>query len=138
IVSLLSRTLSAAASVSRDDSLHYVCTNAQHVGDLLAAAQAVYGKPIDIAVWEKVWEKTEAKPGVLYRSQHELIAVFAVGQKPPLGLEHGRRRLRSNVWHHAEVKSSTGLTVKPLALVADVIKDCTRKGDLVLDTFGAG
>ena len=30
-------------------------------------------------------------------------------------------------------------TVKPVALVADAIKDCTRRGDLVLDSFcGSG
>jgi DNA modification methylase len=30
-------------------------------------------------------------------------------------------------------------TVKPVALVADAIKDCTRRGDIVLDTFcGSG
>ena len=133
-VSLLGRTLGAAASVSREGSIHYVCADAQHLGELLAAAQPVYGKPIDVAVWEK----TEPKLGALYRSQHELIAVFAVGRKPPLGLEHGRRRVRSNVWHYAEVKSSTDVTVKPLALVTDVIKDRTRRGDLVLDTFGGG
>ena len=27
-------------------------------------------------------------------------------------------------------------TVKPVALVADAIKDCTARGDIVLDTFG--
>jgi DNA modification methylase len=30
-------------------------------------------------------------------------------------------------------------TAKPVALVADAIKDCTRRGDIVLDTFsGSG
>jgi len=30
-------------------------------------------------------------------------------------------------------------TVKPVALVADAMKDCTRRGDIVLDTFcGSG
>jgi DNA modification methylase len=111
-----------------------VCADVQHVGDLLVAAQGIYGNPIDIAVWEK----TEAKAGAFYLSRHEMIAVFAVGQKPALRLELGRRRLRSNVWHYADVKCSTGLIVKPLALVTDVLKDCTRKGDLVLDMFGAG
>ena len=27
-------------------------------------------------------------------------------------------------------------TVKPVALVADAIRDCSRRGDLVLDSFG--
>jgi DNA modification methylase len=30
-------------------------------------------------------------------------------------------------------------TAKPVALIADALKDCTRRGDVVLDTFcGAG
>ncbi len=27
-------------------------------------------------------------------------------------------------------------TVKPVALIADAIRDCTRRGDVVIDTFG--
>jgi DNA modification methylase len=30
-------------------------------------------------------------------------------------------------------------TAKPVALIADALKDCTKRGDIVLDTFcGAG
>jgi DNA modification methylase len=59
---------------------------------------------------------------------------------------HGRSR--SNVWHYAgintfranrldELKSHP--TVKPVALVADAVRDCTRRGDIVLDIFcGSG
>ena len=51
-----------------------------------------------------------------------------------------RRRSRSNVWHYAAVKPSGAMdglhrTAKPVALVADAITDCTRTGDVVLDTF---
>ena len=59
---------------------------------------------------------------------------------------HGRSR--SNVWHYAGVNTFRAgrldelkchPTVKPVALVADAIKDCTGRGDIVLDTFcGSG
>src|SRR5690606_20414930 len=54
-------------------------------------------------------------------------------------------RYRTNVWDYPGV-SSLGAgrkdalemhpTVKPTALVADAIRDCTRRGDIVLDAFG--
>ena len=57
-------------------------------------------------------------------------------------------RYRTNVWHYAGVNSfrpgrreelAMHPTVKPVALVADAIQDCTRRGDLVLDPFaGSG
>ena len=65
------------------------------------------------------------------------------------GAELGRHgRNRSNVWHYAGVNSfragrldelRSHPTVKPVALVADAIKDVTRRRDVVLDTFcGSG
>ena len=54
-------------------------------------------------------------------------------------------RYRSNVWDYAGVNTlqpdrredlSMHPTVKPVALVADAIKDCSRRGEIVLDPFG--
>jgi DNA modification methylase len=76
--------------------------------------------------------------------------VFRLGKTPHLNnIELGRHgRSRSNVWHYAGVNSfragrmdelRSHPTAKPVALVADAIKDCTRRGDVVLDTFsGSG
>ena len=85
--------------------------------------------------------------GSFYRSKHELVFVFKVGSAPhtnTFGLgETGR--YRTNVWDYAGVNSlrsgrSEDLamhpTVKPVALVADAIKDCSRRGGTVLDPFG--
>jgi len=88
--------------------------------------------------------------GSLYRSKHELIAVFGVGETPHFNaVELGRHgRYHCNVFDHASVNSFVGSrredlalhpTVKPTALVADVIKDVTRRDDIVLDGFrGSG
>jgi DNA modification methylase len=139
-------TLNAAASVSRKGALHYVCTDWRHIAELMAAAKPVYGDTINIVVWVK----SNAGQGSFYRSQHELIGVFRVGEAPHLNnVELGRHgRSRSNVWHYAGVNSFRAgrmeelrlhPTAKPVALVADAIKDCTRRGDVVLDIFcGAG
>src|SRR6185437_3484420 len=60
--------------------------------------------------------------------------------------EHGRHR--SNVWDHAGINSMRNgrmdelalhPTVKPVALVADALKDCSKRGQIVLDPFcGSG
>ena len=81
----------------------------------------------------------------MYRSQHALIGVFRVGKTPHCNINHGRGgRSRSNVWHYPEVIAfGAGCmpelrwhpAAKPVALIADAIKDCTEKGDVVLDTY---
>jgi DNA modification methylase len=145
-VRFLDVTLNAAASVSREGALHYVCTDWRHIAELLAATKPVYGDTINIAVWVK----SNAGQGSFYRSQHELVGIFRVGQATHLNnVELGRYgRSRSNVWHYAGVNSfragrmeelRSHPSAKPVALVADAIKDCTRRGDVVLDTFcGSG
>jgi DNA modification methylase len=113
---------------------------------LVEAGADVYAEMLNLIAWVK------SKPGQgsFYRSQHELIGVFRVGDAKHLNnIELGRHgRSRSNVWHYAGVNTfrtgrmdelSAHPTVKPVVLVADALKDCTRRGDIVLDTFaGAG
>ena len=94
-----------------------------------------------------VWTKTNAGMGSLYRSQHELVAVFKRGTRPHINaVELGRHgRYRTNVWAYAGANSFSAdraaqlalhPTVKPLELVADAILDVSRRGGLVLDPFG--
>jgi len=96
-----------------------------------------------------VWHKSNAGMGSLYRSQHELIFVYAVDDAAyrnnvELG-RHGRHR--TNIWQYPSVNTFGGArrhdlalhpTVKPTAMVADAIKDVTKRGDLVLDAFLGG
>lgn len=135
LVHFLSTTLAGAASVSREGAVHFVCMDRRDIAELLAAANPIYGKAIDLAVWVR----PEAGNGSLYRNQHELIGVFGVGKVPRPDIAP-RRRSRSNVWRHAPVTGPGGIdgfhrTAKPVALVADAIEDCTHEGDVVLDTF---
>jgi DNA methylase/ParB-like nuclease domain len=138
-VRFLRMTFDAAASVSREGAVHFVCMDWRHIAELMAAAEPIYGKAIDVAVWER----PKAGPASLYRGQLEFIGVFGVGQAPRLDIPPGRhKRSRSNVWHYAAVNGAMDAlhpTAKPVALIADAIKDSTRKGEVVLDTFaGAG
>jgi DNA modification methylase len=118
----------------------------RHLFELLSAGRAVYTQLKNICVWNK----DNGGMGSLYRSKHELVCVFKVGEAPHLNnIELGRYgRYRTNVWDYAGVNTlkSNRLdelamhpTTKPVALVADAIRDCTRRRDLVLDAFaGSG
>jgi DNA modification methylase len=138
----LSDALSAAAAHSVDGALHYVCMDWRHMREMQDAGDAVYGKLINLVVWSK----TNAGQGSLYRSQHELIFVYKVGDGPHLNnVELGRYgRNRSNVWTYPGANTfrsgrmadlAAHPTVKPVALVADAIRDCSGRGDIVLDPF---
>lgn len=145
-IAFLVASLGVCASVSRDGAVHFVCMDHHHVGELAAAGDAVYGERLNIAVWRK----SNAGMGGLYRSQHELVFVFKVGDGPYLNTvelgKHGRNR--TNCWDYPSVNSFKGArrhdlalhpTVKPIQLVADAILDVTRRGDRVLDAFlGSG
>ena len=83
----------------------------------------------------------------MYRSKHELIFVAKNGTAPHINnVELGRfGRNRTNVWDYPGVNSFrkgrlddlvTHPTVKPVAMVADAIMDCSRRGGSVLDCFG--
>jgi DNA modification methylase len=145
-VEFLQQSLAAATAVSRDGAIHFVCMDWRHLGELLEAGGAVYDAMVNLVVWAK----TNAGQGSFYRSAHELIGVFRVGQAAHLNnVELGRHgRSRTNVWHYAGVNTFRAgrldelqchPTVKPVVLVADAIKDCTGRGDIVLDTFcGSG
>jgi DNA modification methylase len=141
-VAFLSQVFEQLAAFSKAGSLHYVCIDWRHVGEMLAAGKHAYTELKNIAVWCK----TNAGMGSLYRSQHEFVCVFKSGADAHVNnVQLGRfGRNRSNVWTYAGANTfGAGRddlvlhpTCKPVAMVADAIRDCTRRGDLVLDAFG--
>jgi DNA modification methylase len=142
----LRETLGACAEVSRNGAVHFTCMDHHHLDELLAAGRAVYSKRLNLCVWNK----SNAGMGSLYRSKHEVVAVYRVGDETHLNTvelgKHGRNR--TNVWDYPSVNTLRGgrrhdlalhPTVKPIGLVADALKDVTCRGDLVLDAFmGSG
>jgi len=142
----LRRTFENLAAFSSNGSIHYICMDWRHIQVLLAASEGVYSEFKNLCVWAK----TNAGMGNFYRSQHELVAVFKNGTGPHINTfklgQYGRHR--SNIWTYAGVNTFTRErmeelslhpTVKPTALVADAIKDCSKRGGVVLDSFaGSG
>lgn len=130
----------------RSGTILYVCMDWRHMRELCEVGE-ICGLELKNLV---VWNKTNGGMGAFYRSKHELIFVFKLGDAPlvnSFGLgETGR--YRTNVWDYPGI-SSIGAkrseelamqpTVKPVALVADALRDCSRRGDIVLDPFaGSG
>jgi hypothetical protein len=74
----LKQTLEVSASVSRDGAVHFVCMDWRHIEDVFAVGKSVYGDLLNLCVWNK----SNAGMGSLYRSKHELVAVFRVGDVP--------------------------------------------------------
>jgi DNA modification methylase len=144
----LNRVCNLAVRFSRKGSVHFVCMDWRHVGELLDAGQQVYDELKNICVWVK----DNAGMGSFYRSQHEFIFVFKHGKTPHRNnIKLGQfGRYRTNVWKYPGANSfsrSTGEgnllalhpTVKPVALVADAIMDASARGEIVLDPFlGSG
>ena len=142
-IAFLTDTLGTAAGKCRDGAIVFVCMDWRHIGELLAAGRQVFTELKNVCVWNK----TNGGMGSFYRSKHELICVFKIGTAPHVnsfGLgETGR--YRTNVWDYAGINSfgagrdadlAMHPTVKPVALVVDAIRDCSRRGDTVLDPFG--
>lgn len=129
-------------------ALLYVCMDWRHLGELLSAGDAA-----DLSLKNLcVWDKGTGGMGSLYRSQHELVFVFKAGEAAHTNnVQLGKfGRNRTNVWRYPGINSfarSTGEgnllalhpTVKPVALIADVLLDASQRGDIVLDPFlGSG
>jgi DNA modification methylase len=144
----LAKAFHNLAAFSVEGSLHYIFMDWRHAEELLTAGRDVYGELKNLCVWVK----DNAGMGSLYRSQHELVFVFKHGRQAhrnnvQLG-QFGRNR--SNVWHYPGANSFARCgeegnlsalhpTVKPVAMVADAMLDCSARGDIVLDAFlGSG
>jgi DNA modification methylase len=144
----LARACELQSKYSVEGSIHYICMDWRHVGELLAAGKKAYAELKNLCVWSK----DRGGMGSLYRSQHELVFVFKNGVAPHRNnIQLGQfGRTRSNIWQYPSVNSfgrsgeegnllALHPTVKPVALVADAILDCSARGDIVLDPFlGSG
>jgi DNA modification methylase len=131
---------------SADGAIHYICIDWRHIGEILVATLNVYSELKNLCVWNK----NNGGMGSFYRSKHELVFVFKVGRAPHVNnIELGSSgRYRTNVWDYAGVNTfrrgrmdelAMHPTVKPVALVVDAIKDCSRRNEIVLDPFsGSG
>jgi DNA modification methylase len=144
----LSRSCLLLTRHSINGSIHFICMDWRHVGELLAAGGELYSELKNIAVWVK----HNAGMGSFYRSQHEFVFVFKHGRSSHKNnVQLGRYgRHRSNVWSYRGINDfgrgtdegnllALHPTIKPVALVADAILDASSRGEIVLDPFlGSG
>lgn len=128
--------------VLKPGGVAFSCMDWRSIRALIGAAEAVGFSLLNLAVWDK----GVGGMGSLYRSRHELVTVL----KKPDGAHRNNVQLgrygrnRTNVWDYPGCNSggperaNLGLhpTVKPVALVADAIRDVTDRGEIVLDCFG--
>jgi hypothetical protein len=126
-----------------DGAIHQVFMHWRHLREMLDAGEGLFTELKNLCVWVK----SNGGMGSFYRSRHELIFVWKSGRKPHVNnFELGQfGRSRTNVWEYDGVNSfRTGRddelamhpTCKPVELIADAIKDCSRRNDIVLDPFG--
>jgi hypothetical protein len=124
-------------------ALIFACIDWRHVMEMTIAGRAC-GMPLYQII---TWVKSNGGMGGVYRNQSEFICVFRAGEEAPLdNVELGRRgRNRTNVWNYPGMSSFgrgrdelLGMhpTVKPVSMIADALRDVTKRGDVVLDTFG--
>lgn len=139
----LTRACQNLAAHSLDGAIHFICMDWRHMREVQAAGAKVYAELKNLTVWVK----DNGGMGTFYRSRHELIFVFKVGTAPHINSfelgQHGR--YRTNVWEYRGVNTlkagrmdelAMHPTVKPVAMIADAIKDVSHRGGIVLDLFG--
>ncbi len=141
-IEFLKKSLGYQAAASVDGALHFVCSDWRHMGENLAAGEEVFSELKNLCIWNK----TNAGMGSMYRSQHELVFVWKNGRASHINnIQLGKHgRTRSNIWLypgatalHKDRDSDLAAhpTVKPVGMVADAILDCTKRHDVVLDSF---
>lgn len=131
------------AAFSADGSIHFVCMDWRHMNEVLSAGAATYSELKNLIVWAK----DNGGMGTFYRSRHELIFAFKNGSGPHINNfelgQHGR--YRTNVWQYRGFNTfkagrmeelALHPTVKPVAMIADAMKDVSARMGIVLDAFG--
>jgi DNA modification methylase len=128
---------------SQDGSIHFIFSDWSGLPELLNAARPIYTELKNVLVWSK----RNAGRGTFYHPAHELIAAFKNGCAPHIqNFGAGDKgRYRTNVLEYPEVGGRARgsrqdrqghATAKPIALIADLIRDCSRRDGLILDPFG--
>jgi DNA modification methylase len=143
-IGFLNKALGFLERHSKMGSVHFICMDWRHAGEILTAGKQTY----DILLNLCVWAKDNGGMGSFYRSQHELVFVFRNGAGSHRNnVQLGRfGRNRTNVWRYPGINTLSRSgdegnllalhpTVKPVAMIADAILDCSAPGDIVLDNF---
>ena len=133
----LADTLGHAAAACRDGAIAFVCMDWRHIGELLAAGGSVFTELKNLVVWNK----SNGGMGSFYRSKHELIFVYRTACQQlrtwrQRALSHQCLGLSGHQQPERDDELAMHPTVKPVALIADAIRDCSKRGQVILDPFG--
>jgi DNA modification methylase len=139
----LTKAFQNLAHNSVDGSIHFICMDWRHMKEMLMAGESSFSELKNLIVWAK----DNGGMGTFYRSRHELVFAFKNGVAPHINSfelgQHGR--YRTNVWQYRGVNTlkagrmdelALHPTVKPVAMIADAIKDVSSRNGIVLDLFG--
>ena len=137
----LEQAFQQIAAHSVDGAICSAFIDWRHMSEMLVAGRKVFSELKNVCIWVK----PNGGMGSFYRSRHELIFIWKHGKSRHLNtFELGQYgRYRTNVWEYAGVnsvntdhsKESAHPTIKPVLMIADAIKDCSQRGDLILDPF---
>lgn len=139
----ISKFMQNLVKFSCDGSLSYIFMDWVGVKLLLTQGKKHYSELKNIAVWNK----KVGGMGAMYRSQHEMVPIFKNGKaKHQNHIQLGKNgRYRTNVWDYSGVRATNPTflellklhpTVKPVAMLHDILLDSSSKNDIVLDCFG--
>jgi hypothetical protein len=125
--SFVTAALEALRYASAPQALIYMFMDPRRTFEVTVAGKYLALPLLDTAVWCK----PNGEAGGL--SVHKLCAVFgadseAIHLKPEKFV-----RKPTSVWNYASPDDDP--TAKPVAMLADIIRDCTKRGQLVLDPF---
>jgi DNA modification methylase len=146
--SFLKASCALMARYCVDGAIIFLCMDWRHIEELQEAGRNAFSELKNVCVWVK----SNGGLGSLYRNQHELVFVYKNGTAPHRNnVQLGKNgRNRSNTWHYPNVTAfgrpteegclaALHPTVKPVAMVADAILDCSARGDIIFDPFmGSG
>ena len=134
------------AAFCKDGAIVYCFMDWRHMREMQNAGEQIFGQLRQLCVWHK----DNAGMGTFYRSHHELILIFRHGDAPHINnFELGQTgRYRTNVWSYPGANTLAGNgykqlemhpTVKPVSMIADAIRDCSKRNGIILDPFaGSG
>ena len=126
--SFLSASFASLAAHSEEGSIHFIGMDWHYLSEMLEAGQAHYTELKNVIVWVR----DDGGKGRLYHPRHRLNIAFQKGSAadPDSFALAKRGSKRTNVWQYRYAPA------KPVALIADAIGDVSRRGGIVLDTFG--
>jgi hypothetical protein len=74
-IGFLNKALGLLGRYSKAGSVHFICMDWRHAGEILTAGKRTYDAFLNLCVWAK----DNGGMGSFYRSQHELVFVFRNG-----------------------------------------------------------